>query len=214
MRIDPLRPSPGIIERAAAVIRDGGVVLYPSDTVYGLGCDPFNEKALRRLFEIKGRPEEKGVLLLIPDSSWISRLCVNMPEVFDELAKSFWPGPATMLFEARPSVLPGLVVGEAGKVGLRCPDLDYLLRWMEAIPGPLVSTSANRSQEPPPESLLILRDLFEDQVDLFLEAGDINQNVQPSTVVDLTTTPPVLVRRGRLSDEVEIFLSRFFAGRT
>lgn len=211
MRIDPFRAETRIIEEAARIVREGGVVLYPSDTIHGLGCHPFDERAVRRLFEIKGRPEEKGVLLLIPDMSWVPKLCIDVPKVFDELADRFWPGPVTMLFQVRPGILPALVVGREGKVGLRCPDLDYLLRWMQAIPGPLVSTSANRSGEPPPESVKALRELFADRVDLFLEGEEPAEPVRASTVVDLTRTPPVVVRRGELAEDVDTFLSRFLA---
>ncbi len=207
MYLDLVSPSPEIIERAAQVIRQGEVVLYPTNTLYGLGCDPFNEKALERLFAIKGRLAGKGVLLLIPDSSYSEMVSSNIPNVFYKLVEAFWPGPVTFLLEGKPSISRWLV-GEEGKVGLRHPDLTFLKLWMEAIPGPIVSTSANRSGEPPAQSLDELKGLFRHQVDLLLEGGEIERISTPSTVVDLTRDPPSIVRAGRWAGRVEEFLSR------
>lgn len=207
MYLDLDSPSPEIIEKAAQVIRQGEVVLYPTDTLYGLGCDPFNEKALERLFAIKGRSERKGVLLLVPDYSYSEIVSSNIPDVFYKLREAFWPGPVTFLLEGKPSFSRWLV-GEGGKVGLRHPDVTFLKLWMEAIPGPIVSTSANRSGEPPAQSLDELKGLFRHQVDLLLEGGEIERNSTPSTVVDLTRDPPSIVRAGRWARRVEEFLSR------
>jgi len=207
MYLDLDSPSPEIIEKAAQVIRQGEVVLYPTDTLYGLGCDPFNEKALERLFAIKGRPVGKGVLLLVPDNSYSEMVSTNIPNVFYKLVRTFWPGPVTFLLEGKPSFSRWLV-GEEGKVGLRHPDVTFLNLWMQAIPGPIVSTSANRSGEPPAQSLDDLKGLFGDQVDLFLEGGKVKRNCKPSTVVDVTRDPPTIVRAGRWAGRVEEFLSR------
>ena len=207
MYLDLDSPSPEVIEKAAQVIRQGEVVLYPTDTLYGLGCDPFNEKTLERLFAIKGRPAGEGVLLLVPNYAYSEMFSDKIPNVFYKLAKAFWPGPVTFLLEGKPSSSRWLV-GEEGKVGLRHPDLTFLERWMQAIPGPIVSTSANRSGEPPAQSLDALKELFRHQVDLLLEGGDIERNSKPSTVVDLTRDPPTIVRAGRWAGRVEKFLSR------
>ncbi|MDA2926987.1 L-threonylcarbamoyladenylate synthase [Acidobacteria bacterium AH-259-G07] len=208
---DPASPTREVIEKAAQVIRQGGIVLHPSDTIYGLGCDPFNERALQRLFAMKGRSEHKGVLLLLADLSWIKSISANIPEVFYELAEAFWPGPVTFLLEGGSELSP-LIRGEDDKVGLRWPDRPFLQLWMKAIPGPVISTSANRSGQPPPEMVQDLKRLFYHQVDLFLESGEINQDVQPSTVVDLTTNPPRIVREGQAAEQVRRFLNQ--AGRS
>ncbi len=195
-----------MIERAARAIRQGKVVLYPTDTLYGLGCDPFNEEALRRLFAIKGRSETKGVLLLVQNYSYAEAVSDHIPDLFYELVETFWPGPVTLLLEGNSSC-SRLLLGKDGKVGLRHPDLAFLQLWMEAIPGPIVSTSANLSGE----SLAAVEDLkqlFDHQVDLILEGRETKQTSQPSTVVDLTMDPPRIVRAGRWASRVEEFLTR------
>ena len=198
-------PPPEIIEKAAQAIRQGKVVLYSTDTLYGLGCDPFNEEALRRLFAIKGRSEKKGVLLLVQDYSYAEVVSDHIPELFYELVKAFWPGPVTLLLEGNSSC-SRLLLGEEGKVGLRHPDLAFLQLWMAAIPGPIVSTSANVSGQPL-AALEGLKQLFDHQVDLILEGTEIEQPSQPSTVVDLTMDPPRIVRAGRWAGRVGEFLT-------
>ena len=195
-----------MIERAAQAIRQGKVVLYPTDTLYGLGCDPFNEEALRRLFAIKGRSETKGVLLLVQDYSYANAVSDHIPDLFYDLVETFWPGPVTLLLEGNSSC-SRLILGKDGKVGLRHPDLAFLQLWMEAIPGPIVSTSANVSGQPL-AALEGLKQLFDHQVDLILEGREREQPSQPSTVVDLTMDPPRIVRAGRWASRVEEFLTR------
>ncbi len=195
-----------MIEKAARAIRQGKVVLYPTDTLYGLGCDPSNQEALRRLFAIKGRSETKGVLLLVQDSSYAEAVSDLIPDLFYELVETFWPGPVTLLLEGNSSC-SRLILGKDGKVGLRHPDLAFLQLWMEAIPGPIVSTSANLSGEPL-AAVEDLKQLFVHQVDLILEGRKTKQPSQPSTVVDLTMDPPRIVRAGRWANRVEEFLTR------
>lgn len=200
-------PDSLIIEKAAAVIRQGGVVLYPTDTLYGLGCDPFQPEALQRLLDLKGRPEQKGLLVLVPGLKWVEPLVAEIPPWFGPLAEELWPGPVTFLFRGGLK-LPKPIGGEEGKVGIRLPGVRFLDDWMQAIPGPLVSTSANRSGEPPLRSLAELESLFKNRVDLFLEAGE-PKNLQPSSVVDLTFDPPVLAREGREADNIRERLKRY-----
>ena len=206
VRVDSYSPAATTIEKAAGVIRQGGVVLHPTDTIYGLACDPFRPQALRRLFEIKGRPPEQGLLLLVPNLTWVEQICDEIPEVFYRAARKFWPGPVTFLLSASPK-LPSLVRGGAGKVGLRRPALPYLDSWMKAIPGPLVSTSANRSGQEPPGSMAELRKLFQGKVDLLLEAGEVEDS-HPSSVLDLSIEPPRIVREGRGVERVKRFLRK------
>lgn len=200
-------PSSDAIEKSAQAIRRGGIVLHPTDTIYGLACDPFNLEALHRLFALKGRPPQKGVLLLIPEISYCEAICREPPQVFYEMAAALWPGPVTLLLTGKTS-LPDLLLGNDGKVGLRQPDLPFLQLWMDAIPGAIVSTSANLSGQSPPTSLLELRQLLAAEVDLFLEGEEIDGHRPASTVVDLTLDPPQLVRSGLWADRVQAFLNR------
>lgn len=201
MQVDLNFPSRQIIEEAARVIRQGGIVFHPSDTIYGLGCDPYNEEALKRIFEIKGRRAGKGLLILVPQLRWIEPLVDHLPRCFPELASRLWPGPVTLLLPARRG-LSRLITGDGEKVGIRCPDSSFLQAWLRAIPGPIISTSANRSGHPYSGRIAELRRQFEGVVDLFLEAGDVSKEL-PSSVLDLTLDPPMLTRRGQFAEEVE-----------
>ena len=189
------------------MIREGGVVLHPTDTLYGLACDPFCVEAVDRLIAIKERPPERGLLLLVPDCASVDNLCDEIPEVFHAAARELWPGPFTFLLRAA-SRLPQGVRGEEGKVGVRQPALPYLQSWMSLIPGPLVSTSANRSGKAVPGSVAELKRLLQGEVDLFLEAGEV-KDPYPSSVLDLTIEPSRIVREGREVEKVKQFLEHY-----
>ena len=182
-------------------------MLYPTDTVYGLGCDPFREETVERLTMLKGRPEGKGMLVIIDNLSFVNDICINIPNVFYELSEAFWPGPVTFLLPGT-SRLSHLVLGDTGKVGVRCPDLSFLRRWSRAIPGPVVSTSANLSGLPLPQEVSELRRLFGNKVDLFLDGGEPRAVNRPSTVVDVTTTPPPSGQVRSMGAEGNGFLGR------
>ncbi|MBI4446607.1 MAG: threonylcarbamoyl-AMP synthase [Acidobacteria bacterium] len=195
VHFDVTNPNPPLLEKAAAVIRSGGIVLHPTDTVYGLACDPFQEKSIRRIVELKGRSSERGFLVLIADFSWIHKVADPVPPLMEWFSQKVWPGPVTLLLCARSDVSP-LLSGWEGKVGLRLPEPMFLRQWMQMIPGPLLSTSANVSGQPLPSSLDDLQRMFASGVDLFLE-GESPVEITPSTVVDLTCRPPRLVRPGK-----------------
>lgn len=187
-----------VIQQAAETIRREGVVAYLSDTVYGLGCDPWSERALQRLFHAKGRAPEKGVLLLISDVEMAEQLVAHPPETWDRLAEELWPGPFTLLLPASQQ-LPLLVRGSANKVGVRIPDSAFLRKWIEAIPGPIVSTSANPSGRETPRSFDEVLRYFAGKVDLLIDGGDPADGLS-STVIDLCSTPPEIVRPGQGAD--------------
>ncbi len=206
LRIDPLNPDRSALERVAGVIREGGVIVYPTDTIYGLGCSPENPVALERIFGIKQRAGERGLLLLVPGFEAARSLCSEIPPAFDRLAPQFWPGAVTFLLPARPD-LSRLITGDRGLVGLRDPDSPYLHLLMELLPGPLVSTSANVSGELPSGRVAELKKQLADQVDLFVDGGDVGQ-VIPSTVVDLSVVPPTVIRPGALGKKIEEAIGR------
>ena len=201
--VDSGRPDPHAVKTAVKVIKQGGVVLSPTDTVYGLACDPGRSEAVRRIREVKGRSAEKGFLLLIPGPDWVGRLAAVIPKHFQQL-KQFWPGPVTFLFAAGPQA-PWAVVSSEQRIGLRCPENAFLQSWLRALDRPLLSTSANRSGEEAPATIVQLRKMFEGCVDLLLLARE-EIEAKASTVVDLTADPPRIVRRGEWADQVEDWL--------
>lgn len=207
MFFDPFDPPKEIIEKAAQTIQSGGIVLHPSDTVYGLACNPFSQKALHRLLQIKGRPGGKGFLVIVHDLKMIKDLSDNFNEVFYELIDKLWPGPVTFLLNGK-KTLPDAILGKKGQVGIRCPALPFLNLWSREISGPIISTSANLSGKALPKSIKQLKCLFGKQVDLFLEGEEVNQRTKPSTVIDLTTFPPRIVREGQKLREIKEILEK------
>ena len=183
------------------------MVLHPSDTVYGLACDPFNLAALHRLLQIKGRPEEKGFLLIVHNLAVIKDISSSVSKVFYELAQELWPGPVTLLLKGRKE-LATAILGKRGQVGVRFPEQPFLKLWMKNIPGPVVSTSANLSGEALPKSVSQLKSLFGEQVDLFLEGDEVDPGAKASTVIDLTVDPPCIVREGQCLEKVKETLRR------
>ena len=204
MRIDLQDPDPEKLRRAARIVRDGGVVLYPTDTIYGLGCDALRPVSVQRLLAVKGRSGAKGMLVLIHSMEQLQELAVGVSKEARSLLEHFWPGPLTVLFKAARE-MPKDLQGDGGKLGVRWPASGFLQRWLELLRVPLVSTSANRSGECYDGSPDVLRKLFGNRVDLFLDAGPLPAS-RPSTVLDASSQPFRIVREGENSDEVSRFL--------
>ena len=203
--VDTKKPDPAAVKAAATVVREGGVVLSPTDTVYGLACDPNRSEPVERIREIKRRSADTGFLLLLPGPGWISELAAVVPASFQQL-EHLWPGPLTFLFAAAEKA-PGPAVGSEKKIGVRCPDDRFLQVWLETLGRPLLSTSANQSGEDVPRSNDRLTELFEDAVDLLLLCGEEIES-KASTVVDLTVFPPEIVRRGDWAERVDNVLAQ------
>lgn len=183
-----------VVKKAVDVIRCGGVILYPTDTVYGLGCDAFNGEAIQRVFDIKRRPEDRPALLLVRDRAMVGDLVSEFPPLASRLIERFWPGPLTIVFRGRGNLHP-LLTGGGGKVGVRLPDHDFCRRLLAETGVPLVSTSANISDVPGPQDVDGLRSQFGVLVDLFIEAGPPASTI-PSSVVDVSDGTLRIVREG------------------
>lgn len=200
MEVDLHRPDPAVVEVASRAIHRGEVLLYPTDTVYGIGCHGLCEPALEKILQLKRRTPDKGLLLLIPDLETAERLTDRLPRQFQRLADRLWPGPVTFLVPAA-STIPVSVTGNQGKVGIRYPRLPFLRLWLERLAVPIVSTSANLSGQPTPESGSRLETLFGPKVDLFLDAGTLPESA-PSTVLDLCGEEPRIVRNGAMDEQI------------
>jgi L-threonylcarbamoyladenylate synthase len=194
LRADPDAPAP---RRAVEALRAGGVVVYPTDTVYGLGCDATNPAAVRRVFEIKGRPPDQPVPVLLADV----REAFDLAEVGEgarRLMRRFWPGPLTLVLPSR-GVVAEMVTAGTGTVGLRVPDHPVPRALVRACGFPLVGTSANSTGRPAPVSVpQVLSDL-DGRVELVLDGGRLRG--RPSTVVDCTGDRPRVIRPGPISAE-------------
>jgi L-threonylcarbamoyladenylate synthase len=196
VQIDPDSPSPELIEEAAQVIRGKGVIIYPTETLYGLGANPLYPEAMKRLYEIKAREATKPIPFLIKDQQMLETLVEEIPSIARELMERYWPGPLTLIFRARQGLLPPLR-GENNTIGLRISAHPIARRIVEALDAPLTSTSANPAGEGDLIDCERIAQLFKDQVDLIIDSGKVPGT--GSTVVDITVSPPRIVRQGMIS---------------
>ncbi|OGP54843.1 MAG: threonylcarbamoyl-AMP synthase [Deltaproteobacteria bacterium RBG_13_52_11] len=195
VRINPDLPSPRLISKAARVIQGKGVIIYPTETLYGLGANPFYPEAVKRLYAIKGRSKAKPIPFLIKDQQMLETLVEEVPPIGRELMEQYWPGPLTLIFRAKEG-LPAPLQGRDGTIGLRISSHPIARRIVEAIDAPLTSTSANPAGAEDLIDCQRLAQLFGDQVDLIIDGGEVPG--KGSTVVDITVSPPRLVREGMI----------------
>ncbi|MGB5231134.1 MAG: L-threonylcarbamoyladenylate synthase [Desulfoprunum sp.] len=158
------------IDRAVTVLAGGGVVAFPTETCYGLAVDPFNDRALERLFQIKHRPVDKPVLLLIHDLALLESLVTAVPEVYAPLIARHWPGPLTLIFPARAD-LPFLLTGGTGTIGVRISPHPVARALGKAFGRAITATSANLSDQQPACSAAEVRAAFGATVDLIVDGG-------------------------------------------
>jgi L-threonylcarbamoyladenylate synthase len=197
--VDPSHPDVHAINEAAAALQGGGLVAFPTETVYGLGVDPFNAEAVERLFEAKGRPAEKGLILHLGDIEQLDDLVRSFPEAAVTLARRFFPGPLTLVLPARPG-LPSRVTGGRDSVAVRMPDHPVALALARAFGGPIAAPSANPTGLAPPTTAEQVAQYLGDAIDILLDGGPSTGGV-PSTLVDLTSVPPRILRHGAVAEE-------------
>lgn len=197
--VDAERPDPEVIARAAAILRAGGLVAFPTETVYGLGADGLNPAALARLFQAKGRPATDPVILHIADLALLPRLAREVPPAAWALARRFWPGPLTLVLPKQP-IVPDAATAGLPTVAIRMPAHPVALALLRAAGVPVAAPSANRfGRTSPTTAQHVLEDLG-DTVDLILDAGPTPIGVE-STVLDLTRPIPTILRPGGLPRE-------------
>ena len=186
------------IVRTADRVRTGGVVVYPTETVYGLGADPFNASAFRRIFNLKGREAEKGLILLVRGRKDLDALVSQVPQAAEVLIDAFWPGPLTLVFSASPD-LPKHLLGSMSTLALRMSDAPLAGALLHHADGPVTSTSANRSGRPPVRCAREAAEVLGRDVDLILDGGP-STDPQPSTLVDVSRAKPEILRPGRIPE--------------
>lgn len=184
------------IDAAASILRRGGLLAIPTETVYGLGADGLNEEAVRGIFEAKGRPQDNPLILHVPDASWLARYCDDVPETAYRLAEAFWPGPLTMILKKKP-IVPLRTTGGLNTVGMRCPDHAVTRAIIERAGMPVAAPSANTSGRPSCTTAAHVRADMDGRIDGVVDGGDCAVGVE-STIIDLTVTPPRLLRPGGL----------------
>ena len=198
-RIDPVNPDPDMIQDAAAVIRKGGVIAFPTRCLYGLGADAFNPDAVNRIFKIKQRSVEKPILILIDDPNRLKGLVTHISEAAKAIAERFWPGRVTLVFDAGAKVPETLTAG-TGKIGIRLAGHPVAAALARAIQGPITGTSANVSNCPGCHQIEDLQPAVAEQLDLIIDGGPLNGG-RGSTVVDVTGKIPRVLREGVVSEK-------------
>jgi tRNA threonylcarbamoyl adenosine modification protein (Sua5/YciO/YrdC/YwlC family) len=201
---DLLRSSdPEVFKQAADLVTKGGLICFPTDTVYGVGCDAYQDRAIDKLYKAKRRPRDLPLPVLIGSASHVEGLVHNLPDTFWPIVSALWPGPLTLVV-GMSNTLPDSLSLE-GTVGLRMPNLPFALDLLEAT-GPMAVTSANRSGSKETRTAKEVFDQLGDTVDLIIDGGRTPGTVA-STVLDLTTHPPQILREGPVSrDQLEQFI--------
>lgn len=186
----------GALAEAVAVLKGGGLVVYPSDTVYGLGAAASDERAVGRVFAVKGRDAEKALSLLLADAADLEPLCAEVSLLARVLAHSYWPGPLTLVLRRSPAFCSA-VLGRGDTVAVRVPEHAFLRGLIRALGEPITGTSANRSGRPACRSVQEAERELGDAVDLIIDGGPSGTGPE-STVVDVTRGLPVVLREGAI----------------
>jgi len=190
---------PRAAQEAVAILRRGGIIIYPTDTVYGLGARAQDDEAVRRLFAIKGRAADKPLPLLIGEANDAERIAKEIPAAARALMERFWPGGLTIVFPKSPR-FHSLALAGGDTVALRLPDHPLLREIIRRLGGPITGTSANRAGLPPPLTCPEALAQVGEGVDLVLDGGPCPGGIE-STVIDIRKGAPTLLREGAISRE-------------
>lgn len=186
-----------MIKEAVEILRRGGLVAFPTETVYGLGADATNENAVARVFAVKGRPRGHPLIVHLGAAAWLDDWALDVPDGARSLAAAHWPGPLTLLLR-RSQRVPDIITGGRATVGLRVPAHPVALELLDAFGGGLAAPSANRFGRVSPTTAAHVRSDLGDDVDLVVDGGPCTVGIE-STIVDCTTHPPSILRHGAVT---------------
>lgn len=203
IKVNPFDPEGRPIQEAAHILKSGGVIGYPTETVYGLGTDAFNEEAIERLYNIKGREQNKPLSILIGNLGMLEEVTSRIPPVATSLIRGHWPGALTIIFEAS-KACPPILTGNSGKIGVRISPHAIAKKLLEAFKGPITSTSANLSGMDSLSDPDEVYRVFRGRIDLIMDGGK-TEGEGVSTVIDVTVSPPRILREGvvQLENSIE-----------
>lgn len=199
LSVDTESPDQNTIGEAAALMKEGGLVVFPTSSFYGLGTGAFNAKAVDRVFRVKNRDPQKPVLILVASLADVATLVRSIPQRAMRLMEAFWPGGLTLVFQAA-DLLPSNLTGYTGKIGIRLASHPVASALVTAMGGPITGTSANLSGKSSCTAVAEIDRYIKDQVDLVLDAGKLAGG-KGSTVVDVTQDPPKVLREGAVGAE-------------
>ncbi len=184
---------------AVQILRNGGLVAFPTETVYGLGADATNPNAIMKIYTVKGRPTTNPLIVHVADQSVARRYAAHWPPAADALAKKFWPGPLTLVVHKQPAIVKE-ATASLNTVGLRCPDHPLALELLRLFDGPVAAPSANRSTRVSPTTARHVLDELGDTVNFILDGGPCHVGIE-STVLDLASPTPTILRPGAVTAE-------------
>lgn len=211
LSVDPLQPDPAVIEQAAEVVRSGGLVAFPTETVYGLGANALDGEAAQRIFAAKGRPADDPLIVHVADMEEVAQVASHVPERAVVLMRRFWPGPLTLVLP-RAEAVPDVVTSGGPTVAVRCPDHPVALALLRAANVPIAAPSANRFAHTSPTAAQHVLDDLDTRIDLVLDGGACRVGVE-STVVDVTGAQVCLLRPGGVTlEELEAVVGRVALG--
>jgi L-threonylcarbamoyladenylate synthase len=200
--LDAALPQQEAIDLAASIIRDGGLVAFPTETVYGLGADAMNERAIQKLFQAKGRPADNPLIVHVSDRAMLDSVATGLTPQGERLIERFWPGPLTLVLNRQPEVATSVSAG-LPSVAVRMPANKIALELIIAARTPIAAPSANASGRPSPTTAAHVLEDLGGRIDLILDGGATSIGIE-STVLDLTTEPPMILRPGAITREMLI----------
>ncbi|MGQ9721261.1 MAG: L-threonylcarbamoyladenylate synthase [Candidatus Jordarchaeum sp.] len=198
IKVEPEKPNMEIIREAGKLLREGRLVAYPTDTVYGLGTNPFDIHAVKNLLRVKKRDRELGLPILVSDEIVARRVAEFTPEA-EILSRNFWPGALTLVLKTSIKI-PSIVTGSRKNIAIRLPSHKVPQLLAKYLDGILIGTSANISGKPPALNAHQVQEQIGRDVDMILDSGETLCE-KPSTIVDLTQKPPIILREGKISQQ-------------
>ena len=199
LSVDTESPEQDTIGKAAASMKKGGLVVFPTSSFYGLGTEAFNAEAVDKVFRVKNRDPQKPVLILVASLADVATLVRSIPKTAMRLMEAFWPGGLTLVFHAA-DLLPSNLTGYTGKIGIRLASHPVASALITAMGDPITGTSANLSGKSSCTTVAEIDRYIKDQADLVLDAGKLAGG-KGSTVVDVTQDPPKILREGAVGAE-------------
>lgn len=199
-KIENIQYNTDIISEAGAILKKGGLVAFPTETVYGLGADALNEKAAEKIYAAKGRPSDNPLIIHITHMGALKKIVKNIPKKAYAVASRYWPGPLTMIFD-KSDMVPYGTTGGLDTVAVRMPDHEIARAVIDAGGGYIAAPSANTSGRPSPTRAEHVMEDMEGKIDMIVDGGPVDIGVE-STILDLTVTPPMILRPGAVTREM------------
>lgn len=197
IKLNPKNPNKAKISHCVSILRNGGIVAFPTETVYGLGADGLNPKAIKKIFKAKNRPTDNPLIFHIASKDDVEKYTKNTPQITYELIEKFWPGPLTLVLK-KSSIIPKVATGGLNTIAIRMPSSKIALSLIKSLEHPIVAPSANLFGKPSPTIAKHVLDDMDGKINAIIDGGKTRIGLE-STVLDLTTKTPVLLRPGAIS---------------